>query len=1122
MNRFFNFCLFFIFSFLSFSSTIMARDLGGEEPNDSNFLPQTNFVQDSVPSHLINWPLFHGVHSTGEIKASFSCFGVFGFNFASAAYDYPDSPAVSFVTPAESGIEYLYGGALWIGGIVEGDTLVTVGHDGWSGIREFSATVFGQSPSRGTVVPVEYIADVSYRSEFNDTLISIPLYLKVSNRSFAWHSDPENGTIIYDIVVTNIGAKIIEEGRIGLLMDADIGLKPEVSYADDLAGSIKEKGIAYILDYDADYREPENYYAPKAFAGKFTASSFAATDSIFAWWLSNGNPDKDYGPRLLGTSEHPLRDFGTGGTGTPNGDKNKYYVMSFNEWDYDQILIGNTDSLDSIWTPPPDDIFLRWGDARFLLTLGPFTLKPDSSIRVLYATFTGDSVHVSNSIVSDDLSSPPVYNFDDVLANAALSDSLSQLLLDPNLPPLGLQFVRNSIGEPELQWDSWAFDDVSGYDLFIEAADLSQLPKPGAIPPWWEPSLSEPSNSVEPTHKLNIEYLDPNTIYLAQIAHSHSAGRGELGAPITFRVIPRTAAPQTYSNYALTTVGQPITLRWNSADKNSIDHYNIYKFPDSTGAADAYHIFYDQGYNAQFNPATDSILFDGKFYYYYAMEPFAVVPPGDSEFIDPAFIDSGAYIITSVDEFGFESEFTDPIVSYIVPEMNREILLLTHSLFPSFFGYTYMDSILSYYNSLLNGHDYEIYDFHDSVRFLQCSPPSIECIDWRPFLRFKVIIIDDLLNEFMLQTSSKKLDIFSRFLAYGGKILYFGKFDKIYNGMAIIDGQPQYHASLIDFFGDIFGIKKMFASGPRFYQFNSSIPYVDTLFGFTRAQQIAGSLPSLNLDTTRDPFKPRLREIWPMVTPPGVATFIPEEGVVATHHFHSIHPNKSLQQEHIVGLRKDWPGLQTQTYTFGFHLWYMDSSDARALIEAILSESGASLESKTTIEPSIYHIKEADVIVSDTSVIYLGNIGGGIGVNQIDTERLRVNRTILPYYTELLTSHPDFEGNVLKLNVSRAEFLSGYKPVWDTLSATFSVSGALTDERTLRASGFITIKGRLRGDSNRDGTVNVADLTLLVDFLFRSGQLPEPLELSDVNNDGSVNILDLTKLVDYIFRGKPL
>lgn len=1106
-----NFLILLLLASLSIISFSSARDLRNADKVQL-FEQSSLSSSDSIPTYLINWPLFHGVHSTGEIKASFSCFGVFGFNYSWAAFDYPDSPAVSFVTPPESGIEHLFGGALWIGGIVEGDTLVTTGHGGWHLVTEFFPREFWETPSRGTVSPVEQIANISYRSTFADTAILAvpqdprdgphrPLNLKVSNRSFAWHSEPENSTIIYDIVVTNIGDKVIEEGRIGLFMDADVGV-PEISYGDDVAGSFRESGVAYIMDNDADSLGPFAQQAPRVFAGKFTANSFVAIDTIFAWWVSNTNSDRDYGPRLLGTTEHPLRDFGTGGTGTPVGDKNKYYVMSFNEWDYDQNLTGTTDSLDSIWTPPPGGIFLRHGDARFLLSIGPFTLKPDSSIRVLFATFTGDSVHVSST---------------DILANAAISDSLSQLLLDPNLPPLGLQFVPNNQGKPELQWDPWAFDDVLGYDLFIEAAELSQLPKPGAIPPWWEPSISEPSITLAPTHRLNIEDLDPNTIYLAQIVHALSSGRGELSTPIFFKMNPRTAAPQTYTNYALAPAGQPITLKWRSTDKSSIDHFNIYKFADSSGAAGAYHASYDQGYQSQFIPANDSFLVDGKTYYYYAMEPFAVIPASDSEFIDPTVIDGGAYIIASADEFGFESEFTDPIVSYIVPEMNREILLLTKGFRFAMIHYAYLDSILSYYNSLLSGQDYEIYKFSDSI-IHPCGPFSIDCVDWRPLMRFKTIIIDDFLNEQMLQTSSKRLDIFSRYLAYGGKIVYFGKFDRLINGMAIIDGQPQYDTYPIDFFGDIFGIKQMFASGPRFYINNSSPPYVDTLFGFTRAQQIAGILPSLNLDTSRDPFTPRLRDIWPMATPPGVATFIPEEGVTSTHQFQSIHPITSIQQDHIVGLRKDWPQFNTQTYTFGFHLWYMDIADARELLEAVLSSSSL-LASKTTISKDQYHVVESFTTEPSYASIYMGNIEQEIDVSSINQSSIIVNSSTVPSSVKILSSLPNYDGKVLKLEVPLRNLFGEYSPVWDTITAVYSINTNLEDDRSVRTLGSFTLIGRLRRDLNRDGTVNVVDLTLLVDFLFRNGELPGPLELADVNSDGSVNILDLTGLVDYIFRG---
>jgi len=62
----------------------------------------------------------------------------------------------------------------------------------------------------------------------------------------------------------------------------------------------------------------------------------------------------------------------------------------------------------------------------------------------------------------------------------------------------------------------------------------------------------------------------------------------------------------------------------------------------------------------------------------------------------------------------------------------------------------------------------------------------------------------------------------------------------------------------------------------------------------------------------------------------------------------------------------------------------------------------------------------------------------------------------------------------------------------------------------------------IRGDVNYDiSGLNVADLTYLVDYLFRGGPPPPCPEEGDVNGDGNTNVADLTYLVDYLFRGGP-
>jgi hypothetical protein len=60
------------------------------------------------------------------------------------------------------------------------------------------------------------------------------------------------------------------------------------------------------------------------------------------------------------------------------------------------------------------------------------------------------------------------------------------------------------------------------------------------------------------------------------------------------------------------------------------------------------------------------------------------------------------------------------------------------------------------------------------------------------------------------------------------------------------------------------------------------------------------------------------------------------------------------------------------------------------------------------------------------------------------------------------------------------------------------------------------------GDVNGDSQgPNIADLTYLVDFLFRGGPPPDIMEAANVDGVSDVNIADLTYLVDFLFRQGP-
>jgi hypothetical protein len=68
-------------------------------------------------------------------------------------------------------------------------------------------------------------------------------------------------------------------------------------------------------------------------------------------------------------------------------------------------------------------------------------------------------------------------------------------------------------------------------------------------------------------------------------------------------------------------------------------------------------------------------------------------------------------------------------------------------------------------------------------------------------------------------------------------------------------------------------------------------------------------------------------------------------------------------------------------------------------------------------------------------------------------------------------------------------------------------------------AGYVMATRVTRGDLNADGIINVGDVVYLVNYLYRGGDEPCPIEAGDVTSDGIVNVGDIVYLVNYLYRG---
>ncbi len=924
---------------------------------------------DPTVGSAIDWSGYFGVQRTEQISASFAANGTFGWYFAGSG-EATGTPSVSFETPSGSALEYLFGGAVWVGGIVDGDTVVSCGADGWGFAEEFAPT---KACNRGAITRISAASDFALRAEFADTVMIdavddisgrpfVPMNLRIANRSHVWQEPPYDKVVVYDMVITNIGDDLITAGYVGLYLDADIFLRGSDSagHLDDLMGSMPDQGIIYVVDNNGDPvggEYQEELSPSRALALKILNTSFEATSASFNWWASSSVAAYDFGPRQAGTADTPFRDFGTGGLGTPVGDANKYYIMSTDEWDYDQCYLWDKlgDPFETQWVKPDSGVardMTRGWDVRFAASVGPFDLAPDSSVRVIFSTFTADSVHTKIENYRENL---PVWPYA-YLVNLGLehltesgnaATEIAATLLDPQLPPVGMGVQYVSSDSICLEWDPYVFPEVDGYQLSLALITPSDLPYPGVISPWLFPEKADEVFELDNCFRYVLSDVDPHAIYAFRLNHRIGDTWGQASPPVHGACLARPEPP-VISDMLFAAEGEDVTVAWQHPDGEAVDSYRVYKFTDSLQLNRRHLPFYDLRNEVDDEVPSDTFDIDGTFYYYYGATPYRELAGAESASTEPA-VQGTFYVITAVDQHGFESEMSAVTNIVVTSPPSRDILMLSNSSTSSD-NLTPDSLIFEFYDRTLSGYDWERYDVGDSCPVFAYCRPTFEEI-----APFRTIIIDDGLYDLIPFCTFETRDrVFEKYLRNGGRMIYCGAFTSFLhiNTMTTVEKmemQGQYPRKF-------FGVDSVFYPGVAYFILNG-LPKVDTMFGFCRAEAVNAEPNDLDCDVERFPMGSGWGNIWAPNTPPSVATFTAGDRGEITHRYRSLAPSSSMLEGEPVGIHT--VGDVWETYLYGFHLYYMEEEDVRDLLASVVGmPTGISGETEEHVMPADFALEQ--------------------------------------------------------------------------------------------------------------------------------------------------------------------
>lgn len=465
-----------IFGLAAWAGSVRAQD------DKARQFPQSLTAQPAFEEYIE----YTRTHTIGNVAFSLTNWGVFGNSRRVGCCDYCTAePAKSWEYPMGSGLDYLGTGGLWIGAIVRGsDTLVSLSTDGGDAFTELFPkpapngqfeertirTVLKASNSRrcfDVYQTPDAVSEQDLITYYYDTVTNSayaypdrwdgrqhkPIGLEITQKSYSWSYDYAKDFLLMDLGLRNLSDDALGKVYVGIFMDHDVG-HYRLTWGpnwDDITGFVgavpsalaprvlDTLNIAWTADNDGDpgLGRFERLSVTGVAGVRVLKSPTPDLKFSFNWWASNPVASRDWGPN----KKNRQIVYRKGSLGTPQGDVNRYHMLSNGEQDYDQIESAIDHQAEG-WLPPPKDAQLAADladgyDTRYLFSFGPFDIPRDSTLSLTLAFVAGPGFHAD------------ARNF------GRYFDPADPDLFRQHLDYSGL--IRNA------QWAGWVYD-TPGYD----------------------------------------------------------------------------------------------------------------------------------------------------------------------------------------------------------------------------------------------------------------------------------------------------------------------------------------------------------------------------------------------------------------------------------------------------------------------------------------------------------------------------------------------------------------------------------------------------------------------------------------------------------------------------------